>query len=86
MAKYMAQLNGNLVERILWCSDREAQTQALVDCKNRPVAVGDTYLNGSFFRDGAEVLSEIEVLEQAYLQEISSLVEMIYQMDLEVIN
>lgn len=69
MAKQMALIDNGIVVNVLWCSDNAEQTGTLIDHGDRPVGIGDTYVDGKFYRDGAEVLTP---LEQA-LSEISLL-------------
>lgn len=61
MAKYMAHLQENTVENILWCSDRQLQTQDLVDCGGCAVQIGDTYADGRFYRDGELIRTDAEI-------------------------
>lgn len=37
-----------------------AETDALINPADRPVAIGDTYSNGKFYRDGVEILTPLE--------------------------
>ena len=60
MAKNMAFVQGGLVSNILWCSDSEPETVSLINTADRPVAIGDTYENGKFYRNGEEVLTPIQ--------------------------
>lgn len=60
MAKSMAQIAGGVVTNILWCSDSEPETDALVTLADRPAGIGDTYEGGKFYRDGAQVLTPLE--------------------------
>lgn len=60
MAKNMAFIENNVVTTILWCSDSEPQTKTLVDVLDRPVAIGDTYDGGVFYRNGEPVLTALE--------------------------
>lgn len=62
MAKSMALVSGDTVVNILWCSDNAQPTDSLIDIADRPVGIGDTYAEGKFYRDGAEVLTEMEAL------------------------
>ena len=65
MAKSMALIENGVVVNVLWCSDRDPETDALIDTADRPVGIGDTYTDGKFYRDGAEVLTPLEeALEQ----------------------
>lgn len=71
MAKNMALVCDGVVINVLWCSDKAAQTDTLIDPAGRPVGIGDTYSDGKFYRDGAEVLTPLE----AAMAEIAALRE-----------
>lgn len=60
MAKSMALIENGTVTNMLWCSDSEPETEALINPADRPVAIGDTYSNGKFYRDGVEILTPLE--------------------------
>lgn len=60
MAKTMARIENGVVANLLWCSDRELQTETLIPVAERPVGIGDTYTDGKFYRDGEEVLTPLE--------------------------
>lgn len=60
MAKSMALIENGVVANMLWCSDSEPETDILLDPADRPVAIGDTYSNGKFYRDGVEILTPLE--------------------------
>lgn len=60
MAKNMAVIENGVVSAVNWCSDREQPTESLVDIDDKPVGIGDTYEDGHFYRDGEEILSELE--------------------------
>lgn len=60
MAKNMAFVENGIVSNILWCSDGEPDTESLIDTADLPVAIGDTYENGKFYRNGEEVLTPIQ--------------------------
>lgn len=60
MAKSMALIENGTVANMLWCSDSEPETATLIDPADRPVAIGDTYSNGKFYRDGEEVITPLE--------------------------
>lgn len=60
MAKSMASIENGVVSNILWCADMEPETDSLIDTADRPVGIGDTYTDGKFYRDGAEILTPIE--------------------------
>lgn len=60
MAKTMAYLTGNVVSNMVWCSDSQRETDTLKNPGDRPVAIGDTWEAGRFYRDGVEVLTPYE--------------------------
>lgn len=60
MAKSMAVVNDGVVSNIIWCSDSEPETDTIIDPAYRPVAIGDTYIDGKFYRSGVEVLTPLE--------------------------
>ena len=60
MAKNMALIENGVVVNVLWCSDKEPETDTLKDVDDRPVGIGSTYENGKFYQDGVEVLTPLE--------------------------
>jgi hypothetical protein len=60
MAKSMALIENGVVTNMLWCTDSEQETESLINPADRPVAIGDTYSNGKFYRDGVEILTPLE--------------------------
>lgn len=60
MAKSMALIENGAVANMLWCSDSEPETATLVNPADRPVAIGDTYSDGKFYRAGEEILTPLE--------------------------
>ena len=60
MARSLALIENGTVANMLWCSDSEPETESLINPADRPVAIGDTYSDGKFYRDGEAALSEIE--------------------------
>lgn len=60
MAKTMAVVNNGVVSNIIWCADNTQQTATWLNCDDRPVAIGDTYSGGKFYRDGVEILTPLE--------------------------
>lgn len=60
MAKTMARIESGVVVNMLWCSDRELQTETLIEISDRPVGIGDTYDGSNFYRDGVEILTPLE--------------------------
>lgn len=71
MAKSMAVVNDGVVSNIIWCSDNTPQSNTWVNCDDRPVAIGDTYVDGKFCRDGTEVLTPLEDA-QAQVESLSA--------------
>ena len=60
MAKSMALVENGVVVNVLWCSDRESETEMLIDTADRPAAIGDSYESGKFYRNGEEVLTPLQ--------------------------
>lgn len=60
MAKSMAVVDDGIVTNVIWCSDSEPETDALKSPADHPVAIGDTYSGGKFYRGGVEVLTPLE--------------------------
>lgn len=60
MAKSMALIENSTVTNMLWCSASEPETDALINPADRPVAIGDTYSNGKFYRGGGKILTPLE--------------------------
>lgn len=86
MAKSMARIKNGIVVNIEWCSDNVIQTETLIDIVDRPVDIGDTYIDGKFYNNGVEVLTEMEYMQKRlveYEEELaeldSVLLEMQYQ-------
>lgn len=71
MAKPMAVVNDGVVSNIIWCSDSEPETDTIINPADRPVAIGDTYSDGKFYRGGVEVLTPLEDA-QAQLESLSA--------------
>lgn len=63
MAKNMARISEDLVVNVEWCSDKQAQTDTLINLSDRPVAIGDTYDGADFYRDGEKVLTPLEAAQ-----------------------
>ena len=60
MAKSMALVDNGVVVNVLWCSDRESETETLIDTEDRPVAIGYSYESGKFYHNGEEVLTPLQ--------------------------
>lgn len=56
---------------------------------DRPVGIGDTYTDGKFYRNGIEVLTELEEANNkidSLMQQLREAVGTTYQADMEVIG
>lgn len=62
MAKNMARIYDGVVINIERHSDKATETDHLKFIGDRLVAIGDIYNNGTFSRDGVEVLTTIDLL------------------------
>jgi len=60
MAKNMARIKNGIVVNIEWCSDKQTQTETLIDIEGRPVSIGDVFDGFNFYRDGVKVLTPLE--------------------------
>lgn len=71
MAKNMAIIENGVITNILWCDDGIEENETQKNIEDRLVEVGDTFENGKFFHNGAEVLTqqEILILENAEMRE-----------------
>ena len=78
MAKSMALIENGTMVNMLWCTDSEQETASLINPADRPVAIGDTYSNGKFYRGEVEILTPLETAQkqiaeyEAALSEIES--------------
>ena len=75
MAKSMALIENSTVTNMLWCSASEPETEFLINPADRPVAIGDTYSNGKFYRDGVEILTPLEEAQKKNTKYESALTE-----------
>ena len=78
MAKDMAYIENNIVITILWCSDSEPQTENLIDVFDCPVAIGDMYISGTFYRNGEPVLTPLEQAQKTIAEYESTLFKIQY--------
>lgn len=96
MAKSMASITNGIVTNVIWCSDSDPETDTIINPADRPIAIGDTYADGKFYRDGTEVLTPLEDA-QAQVESLSAqnaelldamaaMVEDVYQSDTEIIG
>ena len=76
MAKHMARVaNGNVIN-VEWCSDRATETASLKECYDIPVAVGDRYEDGVYYRNGERLLSDAERLAATIAEQAAELEDM----------
>ena len=75
MAKTMALIENGVVANMLWCSDSQPETASLINPADRPVAIGDTYSDGKFYRDGVEILTPLEEAQKKNAEYESALSE-----------
>ena len=75
MAKTMALIENGVVANMLWCSDSQPETASLINPADRPVAIGDTYSDGKFYRDGVEILTPLEEAQKKNAEYDSALSE-----------
>lgn len=56
-----ALISNGVVVNVIWLNDKNAgDFPAAVKLGDRPATMGDTYTDGKFYRDGAEVLTALE--------------------------
>ena len=60
MAKNMARVENGIVVNIESFPYNAAENESLINCGDVPVAVGDTYTDGRFYRNGVKVLTPLE--------------------------
>lgn len=58
--RYAIVIDG-VVVNIIWLEDRNAhEFPNAIKLSDRPVAIGDSYIDGRFYREGKEVMTELE--------------------------
>lgn len=96
MAKNMAVITDSIVTNVIWCSDSEQETDTIINPADRPIAIGDTYSGGKFYRDGVEILTPLEEAQEQLesltaqnaelLDAMAAMVEDIYNQDVSEIG
>lgn len=76
MAKIMARIENGVVVNTEWWSDEVVQTKTLIDIEDRPVNIGNTYVDGKFYDNGVEVITEIEYLQRKLVEYGEELAEL----------
>ena len=83
-------IENSAVANVIWLYEVNASDfPNAVRLGDRPVTIGDSYIDGRFYRDGAEVLTPLEQAQaeiSAAENDMAALVEMIYESDMEVIG
>lgn len=75
MAKSMALIENGTIVNMLWCSDSQSESDTIINPADRPVAIGDTYSNGKFYRGGVEILTPLEEAQKKNTEYESALTE-----------
>lgn len=85
-----ALVENGVVTNIISLNDRNASDfPNAVKTADRPVGIGDTYVDGKFYRDGAEVFTPLEIANNeidSLTQQLGEAVETIYQTDIDIIG
>ena len=87
--RYALVENGVVTNIIEMDKRNEQYFPSAVYTGDRPVSIGDTYTDGKFYRNGIEVLTELEEANNeidSLTQQLGEAVEQIYQADMEVIR
>ena len=66
MAKNMARIENGIVVNVEWCSDETPETDVLKNMGSYMAAIGDTYSDGFFYRNGERVLTNVEFTSRYY--------------------
>lgn len=78
MAKSMAIVTDGVVTSMIWCSDYAKETDNRKDVGDRPVGIGDTYLDGKWYDTfGVEIFTPLEQAQQ----ELAAMQSQIADMD-----
>lgn len=87
--RYAMVIEGKVTNIIEMDKRNEQYFPSAVYTGDRPVGIGDTYTDGKFYRDGVEVLTELEEANNeidGLTQQLGEAVEQIYQADLNTIG
>jgi len=77
MAKPMAKVENGRVVNMEWCPGQTPESETLKDLQGCPVGIGDTYVDGKFYRAGVEILTPLE----AALAEVAAMRQEIAELD-----
>lgn len=87
--RYAMVIEGKVTNIIEMDKRNEQYFPSAVYTGDRPVGIGDTYTDGKFYRDGVEVLTELEEANNeidSLTQQLGEAVEQIYQADINTIG
>lgn len=87
--RYAMVIEGKVTNIIEMDKRNEQYFPSAVYADDRPVGIGDTYADGKFYRDGVEVLTELEEANNeidSLTQQLGEAVEQIYQSDMKTIG
>lgn len=74
-----ALIENSIVTNVIWLYEGNASDfQNAVRLGDRPVGIGDSYIEGKFYRDGVELLTPLERSENSVAQLDSRIVELEY--------
>lgn len=72
-----ALIENGIVTNIITLNDRNAgDFPTAVKLGDRPVGIGDTYTDGKFYRDGVEVLTQLEQAQEEMTEYKAALQEL----------
>lgn len=78
-----ALIENNIVTNIIWLADSNAhEFPNAVKLGDRPAGIGDTYENGKFYRNGVEILTELE----RYIEMSTDLAAQVVDLELQLIE
>ena len=86
MALNMARISGGSVVNIESWKDGQQETNNLKKIGNIPVAIGDFYRNGKYYRGSEELFDPLVKENQDLLAALAETVEMLYEADLAIIG
>lgn len=87
--RYAMVIEGKVTNIIEMDKRNEQYFPSAIYTGDRPVSIGDTYADGKFYRDGVEVLTELEKANNeidSLTQQLGEAVEQIYQADMNTIG
>lgn len=87
--RYAMVIEGKVTNIIEMDKRNEQYFPSAVYTGDRPVGIGDTYTDGKFYRNGIEVLTELEEANNkidSLMQQLREAVGTTYQADMEVIG